>query len=41
MNDSRQMVFIDSLRNKFIQDLYYRSSNLIESDMRLCDDCRE
>ena len=40
MDNSRQMVFIDSLGNKFIQDyLYYRSGNLIESDMRICDDC--
>ena len=41
INNSRQMVFIDSIGNKFARDyLYYRSSNLIERDMELCDDCK-
>jgi len=42
MDNSRQMCFIDSLGNKFIQyHLDYGSNNLIESDMRICDGCRD
>ena len=40
IDNNRQMVFIDSIGNKFTQNyLEYGSNNLIESDMRLCDDC--
>lgn len=39
MENSKQMVFIDSLGNKFFKDLDYPNNNLIESDLRLCDDC--
>jgi hypothetical protein len=38
INNSKQMVFIDSIGNMYSRDyLYYRSSNLIESDLELCD----
>jgi len=41
IDNSKQMVFIGSIGNKFSQDyLYYRSSNLIESDLRIYNDCR-
>jgi len=41
MDNSREMVFIDSTGNKFVQDyLYYRSANLVETDLLICDDCR-
>ena len=40
IDNSKQIYFIDSLGNKFVQDyLYYRSSNLIESDLNRCNDC--
>ena len=40
LNNSRQMIFIDSLGNKFSQKfLDYGSGNLIESDLNRCDDC--
>jgi hypothetical protein len=40
MDNSRQMAFIDSLGNRFVENyLYYRNGGLTESDMRLCDGC--
>ena len=39
MKNNRQMVFIDSIGNKFAQDLDYQNSGLKESDLGLCDDC--
>jgi hypothetical protein len=41
MDTNKQMCFIDSAGNRFYQDLYFRSSNLKEEDMLLCDDCEE
>lgn len=39
IDNNRQKVLIDSIGNKFSEDLYYGSHNLIESDLRLCDGC--
>ena len=40
IDNSKQRVFIDKLGNKYLANLFYGSGNLIESDMRLCDDCK-
>jgi hypothetical protein len=41
MDTNKQMCVIDSAGTIFYQDLYFRSSNLKEEDMLLCDDCEE
>ena len=39
IDNSRKIVFIDSIENKVAQELFYGSGNLIESDLGLCDGC--
>jgi hypothetical protein len=41
INNNGQIVFIDSLGNKFVQNyLEYGTNYLRENDMRICDDCK-
>lgn len=39
MNNSKQMVFIDSLGNRYSQDLDYDSGGLTKGNLDLCDNC--
>lgn len=41
MDNSGQRIFIDSLDDKYSEDLYYSNYTLIENDLKLCDDCWE
>jgi len=37
MNNNRQIIYIDSVGNKYSEHINYTSSNLIESDMTICN----
>jgi hypothetical protein len=39
INNSRQIVYIDSMGNRYEDGFHFGSNNLIEEDMNVCDGC--